>query len=255
MVAENVLDGDGPGVGHVRIRNLQTKEIYDAPLNDPAPDLFLRWIDDANLEIWREGSGEFPKSEDLGGVHIVRRSYVFPRNSTEIYRASGNKITVPASGVSVNFYERSLPWSCVLSIETAPSPAYDTAKVEITVNGDLDCKNDRPCAGVWTQFSLSSGLREGRQTTLTSATISGIPSYNRLAQGHDGTMIRGQFLEQNAVALMEQLTQPLIEIDYSRDFFEQILKYEIPLATSATVLRSFNACLRNADVLWVRHRR
>ncbi len=68
-------------------------------------------------------------------------------------------------------------------------------------------------------------------------------------------MIRGQFLEQNAVALMEQLTQPLIEIDYSRDFFEQILKYEIPLATSATVLRSFNACLRNADVLWVRHRR
>jgi hypothetical protein len=108
-------------------------------------------------------------------------------------------IAVPASNVSVNFDQRSVKngKSCVLLIEAAPDPSYDTAKVEITVGVSADCKRERPCAGVSMGFSLINRREMSPQTTLTSATICDIPSYNRLAEGTDGTMLRGQFLEEN----------------------------------------------------------
>jgi hypothetical protein len=67
-------------------------------------------------------------------------------------------------------------------------------------------------------------------------------------------MIRGQFVEQNAVALMEQLKKPSIQIEYSRDFFGQVLNYEVPLTGHAEALGQFNACVGDADLLWTQHR-
>jgi hypothetical protein len=90
---------------------------------------------------------------------------------------------------------------------------------------------------------------------LTSATISDIPSYNRLPEGDQGTTVRGQFLEQNAAALIEQLKhkQPAIQIEYSREFFQQVIKYDVPLAGAAEAIEQFNACLGDADFLWLKH--
>jgi hypothetical protein len=258
MVAENVYVDDFEGKGYLIIRGAQAKGGHDLFLGDPAPDLFMRWIDDRDLEIWREGVlSDTPEPDMIGDVHIVRRSYVFPYNSADTYLRPGISaatIAVPASDVSAIFDQHSTKTGgfCVLSIETAPNPSYDTAKAEISVGISTTCKNkrDRPCAGIKTRFHLSNSRDGNRQTMLTSATISDIPSYNRLPEGAEGTMLRGQFLEQSAVALIEQLKQPSIEIEYSRDFFEQVLRYDVPLAASAKVIGEFKACFGNADLLW-----
>ena len=90
---------------------------------------------------------------------------------------------------------------------------------------------------------------------LTSATIGDIPSYNRIPEGGEGTKVRGQFLEDSAVALIEQLKQPSIQIEYSRDFFDQVLEYDVPLTGHALQLGKFDACIGDADLLWSTHTR
>ena len=103
-----------------------------------------------------------------------------------------------------------------LSIETGQDPSYDSAKVEISVGVSNSCKRDRDrqCAGISTRFRLRDRNGTVPQTMLTSATIADIPSYNRIPEGGEGTTIRGQFLEQNAVALIEHLKNPSIQIEY-----------------------------------------
>jgi hypothetical protein len=264
MVAENVLvDHGGPangGTSHLILRNIHAKNGYDEELNESAPDLFMRWINESHLEVWREGALCDPMPEMMGGVHIVCRSYVFPYNSADTYRRPGisaETIAVPAGNVSVLFDQRSIEnvTSCVLSIETGQDPSYDSAKVEITVGVSNSCKRDRDreCAGMSTRFRLSDRNGTVPQTMLTSATIADIPSYNRIPEGGEGTMIRGQFLEQNAAALIERLKTPSIQIEYSRDFFDQVLRYDVPLTGHPKTLGEFNACVGDADLLWVRH--
>jgi hypothetical protein len=83
-----------------------------------------------------------------------------------------------------------------------------------------------------------------------SATIADIPSYNRIPEGDEGTRTRGQFLEDSAAALIEELKMPSIQIEYSHDFFDQVLKHDVPLTGHAQKLDAFNACIGNADLLW-----
>jgi uncharacterized protein YceK len=263
-VAENIgLDGTDGGTGRLVIRDTQSKVVHDLLLGHPAPDLFLKWLDSNNLEIWREGGpGEKEMPDQIGTVHVVRKFYLFPSSSTDTYKRPGlaiKRVTVPAENVSGTFEQhsdnvhlRNSARFCVLSIEIKPDLSYDAAKVEITVGMNIDRK-PRPSAGVGTDFTLGTQLQPGRQTILTSATISDIPSYNRLPTGDQGTRVRGQFLEQNAAALIEQLKQPAIQIEYSRDFFQQVIKYDLPLTGAAEALQQFSACIGNADFLWLKH--
>jgi hypothetical protein len=260
MVAENVfVDDANGGVGHLIIRSAQAKDGHDHVLDAPAGGLFMRWVDDSHLELWREGAlGESPGPDRIGDVQIVRRSYVFPNNSPDTYRRPGisaETIAVPVGNVAMLFDQPSSKneRTCRLSIETTPDPLYDTAKVEITVGVNTDRKRDRPSAGVSTRFTLVQRVNNGPQTMLTSATISDIPSSNRYPQGTEGALVRGQFVGQNAEALIEQLKQPSIQIQYSRDFFEQVLRYDVPLAGSAQALGEFKACVGNADLRWLEH--
>jgi hypothetical protein len=260
MVAENVIvdDSDG-GSGHLVVRDRRSQKEYDQRLSEPAPDIFMRWIDDSELELWRDAAGgEIGKFDRLGDVRIVRKSYEFPHNSADTYPRSGphaEAIAVPASKVLGIFKQRPTQHGkdCLLSIETAPDVSHDVATMEITVGVNANTKANRPSAGVSTRFSLGNRMQPSRQTMLTSATMSNIPSYNRLPEGAEGTMVRGQFLEQNAVALIEHLEQPAIEIAYSRDFFEEVRKYDLPLAGIANTLSEFHACIGNADLLWRDH--
>jgi hypothetical protein len=265
-VAENVLvDHGGPagGTSHFIIRNAHEGNRYEEALNESAPDLFMRWIDERHLEVWREGAlCDPPMPEAMGQVHIACKSYVFPDNSADTYRRPGLSIkttTVPASKVLVDFHPRTSQngTSCVLSIGIGPDLSYDSANVEITVGISNSCKrnHNRPCAGITTRFSLSNAHDTGQQTMLTSATIADIPSFNRTPEGGEGTGIRGQFLEDNAVALIEQLKKPSIQIEYSRDFFDQVLKYDVPLTGHAQKLAEFDACIGDADLLWLKHAR
>jgi hypothetical protein len=261
MVAENVLvDDPGGGAGYLIIRSTLTDDRYKALMGTPAADLFMRWIDNTHLEIWREGSRDISEPDDVGPVHVVRKSYVFPYNIDERNLngdVSPREITVPEANVSTTFSQLSSEKlrSCKLSIGIAPDPAFDAASLEITVGVSTSCEHHRPCgAGMHTRFSLSNGHASDRQTILTAATIADqLPSNNRVAEGTGGTTVRGQFLEQNAIAVLEHLAQPSIQIVYWRDFFKQKIKYDVPLVGSTKALSESRACIGDADFLWGRH--
>jgi len=261
MVAENALvDHGGPangGTSHLIIRNARVKNSYDEELNEPAGDLFLRWIDKNHLEVWREGGlCDPPLPKTMGDAQIVCKSY---DPYTRRPGISAETIIVPAGNVSVLFEQRPIAKagkSCVLSIETAHDPSYDAAKAEITVGVSNSCRSDRdrPCAGIDTRFSLSERQSTVPQTMLTSVNVVDIPTFtNRIPEGSEGAMIRGQFLEQNAVALLDHLKRPSIQIEYARNFFEQVLRYDVPLTGHAKALGEFDACIGNADLLWTQH--
>jgi hypothetical protein len=267
-VAENILVDHGGaadgGTSHLIIRNAHG--YGDHELNEPAPDLFMKWIDENHLELWREGAScDPPLPEMMAEVHITCRSYAFPYNSTDTYRRpdiSAETIAAPANNVYLHFEQRPTEDGrlCILSIGTDQNaPSYDPATVAIVVGVSNSCKRDnRPCAGISTRFRIETrqGTVQGTapQTMLTSATIADIPSTNRFPEGDEGTTIRGQFLAQNAVALIEQLKMPSIQIEYSRNFFERVLKYEVPLTGHAKTLGEFDACVGDADLLlWMRH--
>ena len=88
---------------------------------------------------------------------------------------------------------------------------------------------------------------------LTLATISDIPSYNRLAVGDRGTALRGVFLEDSASRLVKALRSGTVTLEFSIDFFERTARYVLPLASVATQTAEFNACLGDADMSWMRH--
>jgi hypothetical protein len=55
------------------------------------------------------------------------------------------------------------------------------------------------------------------------------------------------------VTLIEHLKNPTIHIEYLRDFFDQVLKYDVPLTGHAKTLGEFDPRVGDADLLWVRH--
>jgi hypothetical protein len=89
---------------------------------------------------------------------------------------------------------------------------------------------------------------------LTSATVSSIPSYDRLPTGSGGTSVRGQFLEQSAVSLVEKIKSGSITLDFSRNFFDEVIIYALPLSAVAKPVSDFENCLEDADFLWLQHR-
>ena len=68
LVAENVMIGDGEPGGQLVIRARDgTERHFD--FADTAPNLFLRWIDDQQLEVWSERQKlDFGKNPRLGDV-------------------------------------------------------------------------------------------------------------------------------------------------------------------------------------------
>lgn len=190
--------GDGETGGQLVIRARDgTERHFD--FADTAPNLFLRWIDDQQLEVWSERQKlDFGKNPSLGDVRIVPKSYEFPQDGANAYSRLGlntRSVAVPSGKVVVTFANQTKVAArlCVLTIGTAPDPAYDTANVEITAFVNPVCNRARPCAAISTRFTLEDEHRTTPQVTLTSATVSEIPSYNRLPTGADGTSIRGNF--------------------------------------------------------------
>lgn len=262
-IAENVLiDHGGPadgGTSRFTLRDNRTGHVFNSELNEPKPELFMRWVDETHLEVWSEAACDPSLPEIMGKTHILCRRYVFPSDFSDLYRRSNvpmETIDVPADKVSASFDQKSRGGlkSCVLLIETLEDPAYDAAKVEITVDVNTSCQSKgRSCVGIVTRFGLAERRSKIPQTMLTSATVANIPSYNRLPEGNDGTGIRGQFLENSAVSLIEKLKAPSIEIEYSHNFFERILRYNLPLTAHAEALGKFHSCVGNADLLWTQH--
>ena len=189
---------------------------------------------------------------------IVPKSYEFPQDVANAYSRLGlntRSVAVPSGKVVVTFANQTKVAArlCVLTIGTAPDPAYDTANVEITAFVNPVCNRARPCAAISTRFTLEDDHRTTPQVTLTSATVSDIPSYNRLPTGADGTSIRGQFLETAAATLVDDLMGDFVTLDFSRNFFDEVIRYTLSLSAAVEPIGQFQFCLGNADMLWIRH--
>ena len=260
FVAESVTIGDGEAGGRLVIRAKDGSERH-IDFAETEPGLFLRWWDDTHLELWSERRQVDLKGADhLGGVSIAARSYDFPTDGATAYGRPGlatHTIAVPAGEVAATFDRR--PYAngnghfCILALRTAADPSFDPAGVEITAGVTSTCR-PRPCAGIDTRFTLADGRDGSRQSVLTSATISDIPSYNRLPTGDGGTSVRGHFLEQAAESLVEDLAKPSVVLDFSRDLFDQVLRYDLQLSGVAAPVGEFERCVGDADMLWMRHR-
>ncbi len=260
LVAESVTIGDGEAGGRLVIRAKDGSERH-VDFAETAPDLFMLWRDDRHLEVWSERQAVDLKGADrVGEVNVVARSYDFPTDGATAYSRPGvpsRTVAVPAGEVVATFswrpYENGNGRFCVLTLGTAADPSVDAASVEIEAGVTTSCK-PRPCSGIATRFTLADRRASGRQTMLTSASISDIPSANRLPTGDGGTSVRGQFLEQSAASLIEALKKPSVVLDFSRDFFDQVVKYDLPLWGVATPVNDFAQCVGDADMLWMLHR-
>lgn len=257
LVAESVMIGDGEAGGQLVIRARDGRE-WHVDLANTAPNLFMRWIDNQQLEVWSEPQKlDLGNNDPIGDVRIVPKSFEFPKDIANAYRRIGlntRNVFVLAEKVAATFVDRTKGTArvCVLTIGTMPDPMYDTANVEITAVVNPACNRSRPCAGIYTRFFLGNDHRPSPQAALTSATISDIPSYNRLPTGAGGTSIRGEFLEQSAETLVNELKGSSITLDFSRNFFDQVIRYELPLSAAAEPIGQFGLCVGDADMLPLR---
>jgi hypothetical protein len=232
IVAENVAIDDGQdGIGQLRVRSTSTTQSQQLPLRLPDPEMFLRWTDDEHLEIWRSSvSGDhLVLSGPFANLQIVEKTYNADQSDSFSKLAlTKQTVVVPTNGLRAEFrqIEDRNGKHCRLSIDVPSAPSHEHASVEIEFRvWRLNAREKH--ADISTNFKLENPAKDTFKFMLTSATISDIPSYNRLPEGTEGTMIRGQFLEHSAVALMDKLKSSSIQLEYSRNFFGQIVVYDI----------------------------
>ena len=235
--AENVMVGEGErAFGQMIIHSKNDWTSQKLFLGAPEADLFLRWVDNEHLQLWRSSDGgifnrypsEFPQK--LGNVQIDERVYSTAQENTSFNLKHWSKeIEVPSENLIAKFVERNEQNErhCILSLEIPETPTYDLASFELEVSVSKN-NSGKKYAELSSRFKLANPSDENWKYMLTSATVSNIPSYNGLSEGADGTQIRGQFLGSNALTLIEKLKSNSIQLEYSRNFFEQTLKYNIP---------------------------
>jgi hypothetical protein len=257
--AENVMVGDGEGAfGQIVLHSKNSWTNQKLNLGLPEPDLFLRWVDSEHLQLWRSSAGgsfnrypgEFPKK--LGNVQIEELSYsVDQRQSFSSLDMSKRIVAVPWNKLQAAFRQNEdrNGKHCRLLLEVPSTTTYEFASVDIEFRvWKLNAKENH--ADVETHFRLDNPSEDGFKVTLTSATISRIPSYNRLPEGSEGNKIRGQFLENFAVELVGKLKSNSIQLDFSSNFFEQVLEYDVPTIEIKNEINDLLICLGNAKFIY-----
>ncbi|WP_296583112.1 hypothetical protein [Xanthobacter sp.] len=259
LVAENLLTGD-EGNGRLLIRGKDGSE-HHFDFTHGLADLFLRWSDDRNLEVWtEEPQPEFINSFRLGDVWVIPKvygghSHKWLESTSSENDSRKDMIMVHADKV-VSAFSSSTNGTlrlCVLKIGAAESPNQTAADVELTVHVNSGCNRRRPCGAIDSRFTLDERPNVDHQTTLTSATISAIPSYNRIPTGDRGISLRGEFLEESAASLLDRLNGASITLDFVRDFSGPEIRYNLPISSLKSSLDTFRTCVGDADMLWLRH--
>lgn len=259
-VAANIIVESYEPTGRISIRNAYGYT-YQMNFREPSASSFLIWSSDSRLEIWSEYNESVGQGDDtLGGVQIVYKQYEFPHNDSNTYgRSDLNIYTVKVENqdiiASFSSVEKENYKQCLLKIETVHNKEFSAASIEIDENITSKSGSVPPRAGISTLFSLQNNKNTNYQATLTSATVSDIPSYNRLPTGSEGNSVRGQFFDKGSVALIERLDDQYITLNFSQNFFERVINYQIPLQNVREKIVDFKKCGGNADLLRVEHRR
>jgi hypothetical protein len=142
--------------------------------------------------------------------------------------------------------------TCRLSLQAKDGSLYDEIGADIEANVNA-CSLPMACPGIDTRFRIGHRVDGTFGKLLTSATISDIPSYNRLPDGFGYTTIRGQFGAANADKLVDELQKESFNLQYSINFDEATFSHEIPTQKIKRPVADFLSCTVGADFRWSRH--
>ena len=224
------------------------------------PALFFIWRDDQHLTIAQPSNEpRISNNADFEGVQLSYLTYPsdghWPfHGRREVARDLGE------DAISATFNEKNGPTPnrkiCALDLAGADGEVYDHIGITITASvgpcnpalGEI-----KFCGGISSKFYV--GQRKDHQygQLLTSATLFNIPSFNRVPDGFGYTNLRGQFVENSATELVEDLKMATFEAQYSFNFDDTIITYRMPTRRISSVIQNFLQCTRNADFSWITH--
>jgi hypothetical protein len=252
-IAENFGTGGCCNGGFVVVRKISERSSNAAiVLPSPAADLFMIWRDDTNLSLFQNAyDGPFNGPSTYRGVNIAYSTYSLGVNDHHTFDAanvSKKSLAVKEKDVSVETSERQTTSGrmCVLSLSIRDGVVYDKVGVRIEASVNR-CDRDRLCVGISSNFWVGERVDRRLAVALTSATISSIPSYNRTPVGDRMGAVRGGFYGNNAVQLMAAFDSRSIDIQYSLNFFDEIVSYTIPTNEISESLDFLIPCVRAAD--------
>jgi hypothetical protein len=141
---------------------------------------------------------------------------------------------------------------CRFSLSASEGTIYDQIGLRFEANINR-CNRVRDCAGISSEFWIGKRVDGQPGVALTSATVSDIPSYNRLPEGDRNGAVRGGFGEGSAIDLVTALSSAALDIQYSLNFFDTILSYRFQTRQIATSVQSFKSCIGDGDFNWAVH--
>ena len=224
----------------------------------PEPGLFMIWRDQKNLSLVRDSNGsKFEGPTKYRGIAIVYSAYenrINDRQTFDVANISKESMTISERGVSADIAEEqtSIGRNCVLSVSARDGTVYDRIGVRIQASINR-CDRAADCAGISSKFWIGERVDRRPGVALTSATISNIPSYNRLPADDRMSAVRGSFGGNSAVDLMAALNSDAMDLQYSLNFFDRIVSYAVATKEISNSIGSFKSCVGDADFNWLIH--
>jgi hypothetical protein len=221
-----------------------------------APGLFMIWLDDKRLSLVQD-SNDVPVNGPTmyKGITLVYSTYHNRASDSHTFdtaNASKRSVSIkePDATSEAATEVTKTGRRCTFSLSASDGTVYDKIgmRIEASVNR---CNRTRDCAGISSQFWIGKRVDGQHGVALTSATVSNIPSYNRLPEGDRTSTVRGSFGESGAVDLVAALSSEAIDIQYSLNFFDAIILYRIETKQIASSVKSFKACIGDGDFNWL----
>jgi hypothetical protein len=261
-VAENFgRDGCCDG-GYVLIRKIFEPALAaDAIIfsASPAPDLFLIWQNGTSLTLAQDANDE-PVTGPAAyrGINLVYSTYqtrASDQHTFDSARLAKSAVSVSEASVSADAsVERTASGRvCHLSLSVSDGSVYD--KVGLDLSASINrCDRQIDCAGMNSRFWVGKKIDGRHGVALTSATVSDVPSYNRIPTGNRNSEVRGQFIAQSATDLLASVKSGVVDVHYSLNFFDEIVSYRIDTNRVFGAIESFGACIGDGDFNWIEHK-
>ena len=226
----------------------------------PDTSLFFVWTDDDHLAV-KEGPFRLIVDQpiidgpsEFKGIHITYSRYEFAHSGQDPYKAQNvTRVAFPEDHVTASFDEKKFGQGkmCELSLNLDDGTIYDAVGLDIDINA-TPCSG-MVCGGVSSQFWVGNRLDGRYGKPLTSATVSFLPSYNKLPQGADHRAVKGGFYSNGAINLVKQLSSQQPSVQYLFNFNEDLVSYEFSTDQIRPVLDRFMLCIAGVDFNWLEH--
>jgi hypothetical protein len=212
------------------------------------------WEDDKKLALFsNSNSGALKGPNTYRGITIVYSTYhnrINDNHTFDTAKISKLSLDVKDAGAETDQETTKTGRRCGFSITASDGAIYDKIgmRIEASINR---CNRTRDCAGMSSEFWVGNRMDGQHGVALTSATISNIPSWNRLPKGDRNNEVRGGFGESSGTELVAALGSKTIDVQYSLNFFDTILSYHIETGRIAASTEAFKACIGDGDFNWL----